>query len=127
MNAPVAGRRYKEKRVFPIKEVTDVEIAFPARIEGMIPEYENIPEEFKHGGTKWNRLFSDWFYSGVKDLQIIPKEGIDVKKALRHIRCIIGSFEPQHEHKEAGVAFLMNEWFEDARWKKIDRKLPGEK
>jgi hypothetical protein len=36
---------------------------------------------------------------------------VDTNKALAHIQCIMMSFEPKHEHKTAGVAFLLDEWF----------------
>ena len=45
-----------------------------------------------------------------------PKEGVDTKKALRHVKAVLGSWEPKHEHKEAGVAFLLNEWFDDVTY-----------
>lgn len=51
-----------------------------------------------------------------------PEAGVDRYKALRHIHYILGSWEPKHEHKEAGAAFLFNEWFEDAKWEPEDKK-----
>jgi|SRR5579864_1352258 len=106
--------------MFPIAEVGGIDLAFPTHVERMMPPMGDIPDEFKHYPlTKWNQLFNDWFFTGVKNLQLKPKEGIDKNKALRHIRMVMGSFEPQHEHKEAAVAFLLSEWFEDATWDKI--------
>jgi hypothetical protein len=81
-----------------------------------LPQYHMIPNQFKFGHTKWNRLLSDWFYSGVTDLQLVPKRGVDVKKALRVIKAHMISFEPSHGHKEAGVAYMMSVLFEDAEW-----------
>lgn len=81
-----------------------------------LPQYHVIPDQFKFGHTKWNRLLSDWFYSGVTDLQLVPKRGVDVKKALRVIKAHMISFEPSHGHKEAGVAYMMSVLFEDAEW-----------
>lgn len=40
-----------------------------------LPSYHLVPEPFKLGQTKWNRLFSDWFYSGVSDLRLVPRRG----------------------------------------------------
>lgn len=82
----------------------------------LLPPYPVIPERFKFGNTKWNRLFSDWFYSGVSDLNLVPKAGVDVNKALRVIKAHMISFEPSHGHKEAGVAYMMSLLFEDATW-----------
>lgn len=100
----------------PIAEVSDLDLAFPADVTLLMPRYDDIPEEFRNGSSKWNRLFADWFFSGLEKLDASPKDGVDVKKALRHIRAIMGSFQPSHEHKEAAVAFLLSEWLEDANW-----------
>lgn len=99
-----------------IPEITDARIAFGC-IDHM-PKYSEVPDEFKHGETKWNRLVSDMFFSGLSDLSLIPKEGVDPKKAFRAVQAILSSWEPKHEHKEAGAAFLLSEWFEDATWTK---------
>lgn len=103
--------------MFPIADIDDVTLAFPAGIKHLMPPYADIPEEFKqHLDTKWNRLQSDWFYRGITKLEVTPKPGVNKDKALRHLAAIQGSYEPKHEHKEAAVAFLMSEWFEDATW-----------
>ena len=98
--------------------VNDVMLAFPAGISHLLPPAEKIPEEFcdLNRTTKWNKLFGDMFYKGTKGLKLYPKEGIDPETAFRHIRTIMGSFEPKHEYKEAACAFLLSEWFEDADW-----------
>jgi hypothetical protein len=100
------------------QDVSDVELAFPARVNHLMPKYEDIPKEFRNWNSEtiWNKLTSDWFYKGFKSLDMKPKEGIDVKKAMRHIRAILGSFEPKHEHKEAAVAYLLSQWFEEPKW-----------
>ena len=100
--------------------VDDVTMAFPGSIRHLMPAWDKIPEEFRdynaHG--KWNGVFSDMFYSGAKSLKFSPKEGIDTATAWRHIRCIMGSYEPKHEHKEAACAYLMSLWFEDITYEK---------
>ena len=40
----------------------------------------------------------------------------DTNKAIRHLKAILVSYDPKHEHKEAGVAFLLSEWFEDVTY-----------
>lgn len=100
------------------RELDGVDVVFPTTTRGMMPEYKDIPKEFTSGNTKWNELVSAMFFTGLKKLELKPKPGIDQKKALRHIRYILGSFEPKHEHKEAGAAFLFNEWFESVDFEK---------
>ena len=86
----------------------------------LLPPMADIPQEFQRWNPngKWQKFASDWFFSGLADLKLIPKEGVDQKIALNHLRAIIGSFEPQHEHKEAAVAWLASLWFEESStWK----------
>lgn len=102
--------------MFPVKEVSDAELAFPATVLHLMPKYEDIPEEFKATDTKWNRFFRHAFYFGVSKLEFRTKPGVDPEKAYRHVRTIMGSFEPKHEHKEAAVAFLLSQWFDDVAY-----------
>lgn len=97
-----------------LDQITMSELLFST--SRFLPPYAAIPDPYKFGNTKWNRLFSDWFYSGVADLHLIPKGGVDVNKALRVIKAHMISFEPSHGHKEAGVAYMMSLLFEDATW-----------
>jgi len=102
-----------------VVDISDASLAFPSDLDGIIPKYEDIPEEFKqsYGGDdkvkKCRDLFSTWFYRGLKTLELIPKEGVDKDKALRMIRCVMGSFSPKHEHKEAACAYMFHEFFEE--------------
>lgn len=96
--------------------------AFPASVSDLMPPMEAIPDEFKNWhGTEWNRLFADWFYSGLKSLDLTPQPGIDKDAALRHIKTVMGSWEPKHEHKEAAVAYLLSLWFTDPKWTKAEQ------
>lgn len=101
-------------------DVDDVFLVFPASVRHMMPEYKDIPDEFKRGRTKWNELVGTWFFRGLKNVKYKPKEGIDQRKALRHIQAIMGSYEPKHEHKEAAVAYLLNQWYEDITYDPAD-------
>lgn len=95
------------------QEVTAIELAFPATVRHLTPEFESIPKRFRFGSTPQNKLQQRWFFSGVQKSDFPPtKEGIDREVALRHLACIQGSFEPKHEHKEAAVAYLMSLWFD---------------
>lgn len=107
------------------RTVQGVDIAFgPRNLAEFMPRKADIPTEFYNGSTKWNQLFSDWFYSGLNGLDgLIAKEGVDKSAALAHIRCIMGSFEPKHEDKEEACAYLFSIWLEDSStWTRKDRK-----
>ena|ERR1017187_8061402 len=101
---------------FPVQEVDKVTQAFPAKVKHLMPEWSSIPEEFHNGYTPYDKLFSACFYGGLSSLKLVPKEGIDQNKAWIHLRAIMGSYEPKHEHKQAAVAYLLSQWFEHAEW-----------
>jgi hypothetical protein len=92
----------------PIK-ISDVELAFPADISKLLPLYDSIPEEFKDG-NRWTQLADDLFAEGGDPGNTKP--GIDKREAVRHLQACLGSFQPKHEHKIAGVAWLLSQWFE---------------
>lgn len=101
--------------MIPVPEITKMDFAF-GNIDHL-PKYETIPDEFKdpNSHSRWNLFASHWFFGMLKKNDIDnlkPKDGIDKIAALKACRAILLSFEPQHEHKEAGVAYLLSEWFE---------------
>ena len=101
----------------PIK-VTGVQMAFGGDAMKLLPPYKEIPKEFTNSNTrnKWNKFSSDWFFNGLKNLKVTPKDGINPEEAIRHLSTILRSFEPKHEHKEAGVAYLASQWFDDVQY-----------
>jgi hypothetical protein len=99
-------------------EIENSDMIFGGNMKKLLPKYNEIPDEFKDRNTKWNKVFNDWFFCGLKNCKWIPKEGIDTDKALRHIKAIMGSWEPKHEHKEAGCAYLMSEFFNDVKYER---------
>lgn len=103
----------------PIPDVTDAMIAF-GHIEFM-PKRADIPEEFRRGNGAFVDAVSHWFFGGAKregdklivgNKSFVAKPGVDATKALRAIRCVLGSFQPKHEDKEAACAYMLSEWFE---------------
>jgi len=92
-------------------DVDDITMAFPANLDNLLPKMDEIPDEFK--GNQFNpyvALQQKWFFQGISQEEIPIKASIDRKKALRHLSTCMRSFEPSHEHKEAGVAYLMSLW-----------------
>lgn len=88
-------------------------MALGGRALELMPKMHDIPESLDR---KWTRFMSDWFYRGLNNLSVTPKDGIDPVKAMRHLKAIMGSWEPKHEHKEAAVAYLASLWFEDVAY-----------
>lgn len=101
--------------------LSGLDVAFGAGhdlMEKVLPAWKEIPEDFTwNGGSgkgearQWIHKVEDWFYKGITALKVTMKEDVDPDVALRHLRCIIGSFEPKHEHKTAGAAYLMSLWY----------------
>lgn len=106
-------------------EVCDIDIVCGAKALGLLPPYEEIPEDFKRvrgreDAEKWVDIVDDWFFNGAKSVRFITKsKDIDQRIAIRHLSAIMHSFEPQHEHKTAGVAYLMSLWFDDVTYDKV--------
>lgn len=104
------------------QEVSDTEIAFGGDIEKLLPNMDDIPQEFHdafhNGNNKWVRFVSDIFYgqNGEK-WEIDTKDDIDVHLAARHIMAILHSFQPKHEHKIAGCAYLLSQFYNDVNFK----------
>jgi len=76
-----------------------------------MPAMKDIPEEFKSDRNPWSKFWGRVFFEGGSAAGIQAKPGVDKSKALRHIKSILCSFAPQHEHKIATCAYLSNEWF----------------
>lgn len=96
----------------PNENVTKLDMTFgPKNLSEFLPPMQDIPKEFDNWNNPWSKLVSEWFFRGLKQIPK-AKDGIDQNKALAHIGTILGSFEPKHEHKTAGCAYLMSLWFE---------------
>lgn len=108
--------------MFKPMDIDEATAAFPAGLGILIPKYEDIPEVYRENFStdkhieKMRKLFNTCFFKGLKNLTLVPNEGISEYKAWRHVRCIMGSFEPKHEHKEAACVYMLSEWFKDATW-----------
>jgi hypothetical protein len=89
--------------------IDEVTAAFPAIVIGkLLPRQMDIPEEFKSRHNAYSKLASEWFTQGVEAIAF--NAGIDALTAGRHLQACLGSYEPRHEHKIAGVAYLMSLW-----------------
>lgn len=110
--APVDGmvmQRFSEPM-----DVDDFTVVFPANVIGtLIPQRDELPEEFRKHWTsnEWCKHASRLFFKGGEIGKF--KKGIDAEKASRHLRAVLGSFEPQHEHKIGAAGFLMSLWLKE--------------
>jgi hypothetical protein len=97
------------------KEITDLDLAFPGPVIdlGLLPKWEDIPEEFRNRDNEWAKAASKLFFKGGKGLAF--KEGVAVVKAKRHIAACLRSYQPKHEHKIAGVGWLLSQWLKSSK------------
>jgi hypothetical protein len=92
-------------------DVDDITAAFPASVVGtLLPKMSDIPEEFWDHSNEWCTIAMRLFFIGGELPKV--KKGIDPAKAKQHLSAVLGSFEPKHEHKEAGAGWLMSMWYE---------------
>jgi hypothetical protein len=89
------------------------EINEKTSIHTLIPEFDNIPDDFEKRGNKWHKAVLTWFFAGINKEKFSEKAGIDKEKAISHLSVLIGDWTLKHNHKIAGAAFLMSLWFED--------------
>lgn len=82
----------------------------------LMPDWNNIPLEFKLGQTKWNILVDDWYNRGLSRLDVKPRNGVNKDAAIRCIIAHMKAWKVSDEHRQAGVAYMMASLFEDATW-----------
>lgn len=89
-----------------IASVTDVEFVFST--QRLLPKWEDIPEEFK-AGNEYTALVEAIFYNrlrpGMGEIELNP--GVEPEALNRCIRAHLSSFGPKHEHKIAGVGYML--------------------
>tara|TARA_R110002096_G_C14459064_1_gene712137 strand:- start:618 stop:974 length:357 start_codon:yes stop_codon:yes gene_type:complete len=103
-------------------EVNDAEMVFPAEVMGrLMPYYKDLPEGFNGQGkwmnNPWCKNAETWMFNGVdvKKSTVKFKDTLDEteqRMVWRQLQCCMGSFEPKHEHKMAGVGYLMSLFFD---------------
>lgn len=93
-------------------EVSDLMIAFPATLGELLPPYELTRDwEKTPEAAPFLKAVQTWFYAGLSpESEFDLKDDIDGELMLRHLKCVLGSFEPKHEHKMAGAAYLLAQW-----------------
>ncbi len=95
------------------RDVTDLDMAFPATIHNLLPSEEEIPREFFDDSNQWVRIAQRWFYEGLPQATVFEaKSGIELRRAMRHLRAVLGSFHSGYKHKIAAVAYLLSLWFD---------------
>ncbi|MBA1280462.1 MULTISPECIES: hypothetical protein [Pseudomonadaceae] len=88
-----------------IATVTKPELAFGTM--RLLPQWEDIPEEFKRGNI-YTELASAIFYgTPMPPCDIELNEGVEANALNKCVRAHLQSWGPKHEHKIAGVGFMI--------------------
>lgn len=91
--------------------ITGLEIAFGTT--KLLPPYEEVPDEFKHGNTYTELVSALFVGQPLPDLEITFREGFTDEQCPeqlnRAVHAHLHSFQPKHEHKIAGVAYLVSQ------------------
>ncbi|MBM66083.1 MAG: hypothetical protein CMH55_07610 [Myxococcales bacterium] len=94
------------------KPISDAMMAFPASVCGeYLPPMDEIPERFHRFSDPYVELVRRLFFEGGSVAEWKAREGVDRDLAIKNLRAVLGSYEPKHEHKEAGAAYLVSLWF----------------
>ncbi|WP_338924470.1 hypothetical protein V0M98_33180 (plasmid) [Pseudomonas silesiensis] len=87
--------------------ITDPELVFGAT--RLLPEWDDIPEEFKAGHNLYCKLASCLFYgTKLPELEVTMYEGFTPQVLQKCVRAHLVSFAPKHELKMAGVGFMIS-------------------
>ena len=91
-----------------VASITDLEIAFGTT--RLPPEVEAIPAEFKSQcGNIYTRITDSIFMgTDMPQGEIVMKDGFDPETVNRCVRAHICSWSPKHEHKIAGVGYMIS-------------------
>lgn len=89
--------------------ITDVELAFGT--EKLLPPWEEIDQSFKDGNIYTRLAEAIHFGSPLPDAEIVFKEGFEADGVAQELnRCVrahLTSFGPKHQHKVAGVGWII--------------------
>lgn len=91
-------------------EVQPADVIFGGKVDQILPPLSEIPAEYKDSEHPWSIWTQRWLYAGL-DVLPVPRDGIDLLKAMHNLACVQGSFEPDPDHKRAGIAYLADLWF----------------
>lgn len=88
-----------------ISSITALELAFST--DRLLPPWEDVPEDFLEGNI-YTELASAIFYGTEMPKNTIAlNEGFEAEELNRCIHAHLKSWGPKHEHKIAGVGYMI--------------------
>lgn len=97
--------------------ITDLDLAFST--ERLLPPWEEIPSEFKRGNVYTELVDALFFGAALPDAEMSFRPGFNDDGAAaalnRSVRAHLQSYGTKHEHKIAGIGYLIAQVCEIAR------------
>lgn len=90
-----------------LASITDLELAFGTT--KFLPAADEIPKEFWRGNAYTKLAEAIFFGRPLPDQEILMKEGVEPALLNKAVRSHLQSYEPKHEHKIAGVGYLIQQ------------------
>jgi hypothetical protein len=89
-----------------ISSVTDVECAFST--VRLLPQWDDIPDDFKVGNIYTELTKAILYGLPLPAGEIELNDGVEAAKLNRCVLAHLDSFSPKHEHKVAGIAYMIS-------------------
>ncbi|ONF42519.1 hypothetical protein BTO32_15005 [Marinobacter lutaoensis] len=90
-----------------VASITDVELAFST--ERLLPTWEEIPEDFKRGNLYTSLAEAIFYGTELPACKVELNDGVKPEHLNRCVRAHLQSFGPKHEHKIAGVGYMISQ------------------
>lgn len=85
--------------------ITDPEMAFST--DRLLPALSDIPPEFFAGNIYTELVSAIFFGLELPEMEMELKDGFDPQALNRAVRAHLQSWGPRHQHKIAGVGFMI--------------------
>lgn len=93
-----------------LNTITDAEIAFGT--VKLLPPYAEVPDDFKRGNHYTDVMNCLFFGKALPEIEMEFREGFQDNEALIQLNRVVSahlrSFAPKHEHKIAGLGYLLS-------------------
>lgn len=89
-----------------IASITDAEMAFATT--RLLPTWDDIPDNFKSANAYTELVDAIFAGKPLPDGEVVMKAGFEPHALNRAVQAHLQSFAPSHEHKVAGVAYMIS-------------------
>ena len=94
-------------------EVTDDQINYPDQLGDLLPPHSQEIKDWAltKDANQYLDFITTWEEQGLgSGSQMFLKPGINGTNVLRHLKAVMGSFQPTPEHKIDSASWLLAQW-----------------